>query len=153
MITREHMGSLLCGVMTASVTISRSWLLAGTIGGQLRGLSGAAEKVQAAMIGRAEIPDFSDRAGEVGHLSKALRSMTSALYNRIEAIERFAADVAPELKNPLTSLRSAVETLPPAKRAEARDRRNASIPHHLRPLDRLRHDTSPPSQRDSAILR
>ena len=59
-----------------------------------------------------EIPDFTDRRDEIGHLSGALRDMTDALYNRIEAIESFAADVAHELKNPLTSLRSAVETLP-----------------------------------------
>ena len=58
-----------------------------------------------AISSREEIPDFSYRTDEVGHLSQALRSMTSALYNRIEAIERFAADVAHELKNPLTSLR------------------------------------------------
>ena len=55
----------------------------------------------------AAIPDFTGRSDEIGHLSGALRDMTKALYDRIEAIERFAADVAHELKNPLTSLRSA----------------------------------------------
>ena len=53
---------------------------------------------------RVEIPDLTSRADEIGHLSGALRDMTSALYSRIEAIESFAADVAHELKNPLTSL-------------------------------------------------
>jgi two-component system sensor histidine kinase ChvG len=62
--------------------------------------------------GREEIPDFSDRQDEIGNLSVALRDMTNALYDRIAAIESFAADVSHELKNPLTSLRSAVETLP-----------------------------------------
>ena len=69
---------------------------------------------------REEIPDFSDRQDEIGNLSVAVRDMTNALYARIEAIESFAADVSHELKNPLTSLRSAVETLP---HRQDRDRR------------------------------
>ena len=69
---------------------------------------------------RVEIPDFTSRRDEIGHLSGTLRDMTNALYSRIEAIESFAADVAHELKNPLTSLRSAVETLPLAKTEESR---------------------------------
>ena len=68
------------------------------------------------------VPDFTDRNDEIGHLSGALRDMTRALFTRIEAIERFAADVAHELKNPLTSLRSAVETLPIAKTEASRGR-------------------------------
>ena len=90
-------------------------LLAGTIAGPLRRLAEAAERVRRGIKSRQEIPDFTDRSDEIGHLSGALRDMTKALYNRIEAIESFAADVAHELKNPLTSLRSAVETLPLAK--------------------------------------
>ena len=71
---------------------------------------------------RGEIPDFTYRRDEIGELSGALREMTNSLYSRIEAIESFAADVAHELKNPLTSLRSAVETMPLAKTAESRAR-------------------------------
>src|SRR5690606_16373556 len=95
---------------------------------------------------------FSDRTDEVGHLSKALRSMTSALYSRIEAIERFAADVAHELKNPLTSLRSAVETLPRA-RPEDRERLHAIIQHDVRRLDRLISDISNASRLDAELAR
>src|SRR5690606_5786126 len=87
------------------------------------------------------------------HLSRALRSMTSSLYNRIEAIERFAADVAHELKNPLTSLRSAVETLPLAKRDEDRQRLNAIIQHDIRRLDRLISDISNASRLDAELAR
>jgi two-component system sensor histidine kinase ChvG len=130
-----------------------SLLLAGTIAGPLRRLSEAAEKVQTSMRSRAEIPDFSHRTDEVGHLSRALRSMTSALYNRIEAIERFAADVAHELKNPLTSLRSAVETLPRARRAEDRERLTAIIQHDVRRLDRLISDISNASRLDAELAR
>lgn len=151
--TAERWGILRIALVAAGVTIILSLLLAGTIAGPLRRLSAAAEKVQASMTSRAEIPDFSDRTDEVGHLSKALRSMTSALYNRIEAIERFAADVAHELKNPLTSLRSAVETLPRAKRPEDRERLNAIIQHDVRRLDRLISDISNASRLDAELAR
>ena len=151
--TGERWSILRIALVAATVTIILSLLLASTIAGPLRRLAGAAERVQGAITSRAEIPDFSDRTDEVGHLSKALRSMTSALYNRIEAIERFAADVAHELKNPLTSLRSAVETLPRAKRAEDRERLNAIIQHDVRRLDRLISDISNASRLDAELAR
>ena len=140
-------------LVAAAVTIILSLLLASTIAGPLRRLSEAAEKVQTSITSREEIPDFSYRTDEVGHLSRALRSMTSSLYNRIEAIERFAADVAHELKNPLTSLRSAVETLPRAKREEDRERLNAIIQHDVRRLDRLISDISNASRLDAELAR
>jgi two-component system sensor histidine kinase ChvG len=151
--TAERWGIMRIALVAAGVTIILSLLLAGTIAGPLRRLASAAEKVQSSATMRAEIPDFSDRADEVGHLSRALRSMTSSLYNRIEAIERFAADVAHELKNPLTSLRSAVETLPRAKRAEDRERLNAIIQHDVRRLDRLISDISNASRLDAELAR
>ena len=83
--TAERWGILRIALVAATVTIILSLLLAGTIAGPLRRLAGAAERVQSAITSRAEIPDFTDRTDEVGHLSRALRSMTSALYNRIEA--------------------------------------------------------------------
>ena len=149
----ERWGILRIALVAASVTVILSLLLAGTIAGPLRRLAGAAEQVHSTVNSRTEIPDFSDRTDEVGHLSKALRSMTSALYNRIEAIERFAADVAHELKNPLTSLRSAVETLPRARRAEDRERLNAIIQHDVRRLDRLISDISNASRLDAELAR
>ena len=79
--------------------------------------------------------------------------MTRALYNRIDAIERFAADVAHELKNPLTSLRSAVETLPLASSDEARGRLLAIIQHDVRRLDRLISDISDASRLDAELAR
>ncbi len=149
----ERWGIVRIALVAGAVIIILSLLLAGTIAGPLRRLAGAAEEVHSTITSRAEIPDFSDRADEVGHLSKALRSMTSALYNRIEAIERFAADVAHELKNPLTSLRSAVETLPRARRAEDRERLNAIIQHDVRRLDRLISDISNASRLDAELAR
>ncbi len=152
-VATERWGVLRIALVAATVTIVLSLLLASTIAGPLRRLSEAAEKVQTSPQSREEIPDFSYRTDEVGHLSRALRSMTSSLYNRIEAIERFAADVAHELKNPLTSLRSAVETLPRAKKPEDVERLNAIIQHDVRRLDRLISDISNASRLDAELQR
>ncbi|WP_036260019.1 sensor histidine kinase [Methylocapsa aurea] len=130
-----------------------SLFIAGTIAEPIRRLAEAAERVQRGTKARREIPDFTERSDEIGHLSGALRDMTKALYDRIEAIERFAADVAHELKNPLTSLRSAVETLPIARKQESRDRLLSIIEHDVRRLDRLISDISDASRLDAELAR
>ncbi|MEX2129487.1 MAG: sensor histidine kinase [Xanthobacteraceae bacterium] len=139
--------------ISAAVMVILSVLLAGTIGGPVRRLAGAAEHVRRRTRTRVEIPDFTARSDEIGHLSGAIRAMTDALYTRIEAIESFAADVAHELKNPLTSLRSAVETLPLVKTPESRDRLLAVIQHDIRRLDRLISDISDASRLDAEMQR
>jgi two-component system sensor histidine kinase ChvG len=140
-------------LVAAAVMIVLSLLLASTIAGPVRKLADGAERVRHRMSRRAEIPDFTARTDEIGHLSGALREMTDALYGRIEGIERFAADVAHELKNPLTSLRSAVETLPLAKTDESRARLLAVIEHDVRRLDRLISDISDASRLDAELQR
>lgn len=141
-------------VVAASVTVLLSILLAGTIAAPLRRLADAADRVRhGGMKARPEIPDYSHRGDEIGHLSQAVRDMTTSLYNRIEAIESFAADVAHELKNPLTSLRSAVETLPLARTDEAKARLAAIIQHDVRRLDRLISDISNASRLDAELAR
>ncbi|HET7714078.1 MAG TPA: sensor histidine kinase [Bauldia sp.] len=141
-------------VVAAAVTVLLSILLAGTIAAPLRRLADAADRVRhGGMKSRPEIPDYSHRGDEIGHLSQAVRDMTTALYNRIEAIESFAADVAHELKNPLTSLRSAVETLPLTKTDEAKARLAAIIQHDVRRLDRLISDISNASRLDAELAR
>ena len=152
-VAQERWSILRIAMIAAGVQIVLSLLMAGTIAGPMRRLSAAAERVQTAGNARAEIPDLTDRPDEIGHLSGALRRMTDALYNRIEAIERFAADVAHELKNPLTSLRSAVETLPLAKKPEDRERLNAIIQHDVKRLDRLITDISSASRLDAELAR
>ena len=152
-VSQERWSILRIAMIAAGVQIALSLLMAGTIAGPMRRLAAAAERVQTAGNARAEIPDYTDRPDEIGHLSGALRRMTDGLYNRIEAIERFAADVAHELKNPLTSLRSAVETLPLAKRAEDRERLNAIIQHDVKRLDRLITDISSASRLDAELAR
>jgi two-component system sensor histidine kinase ChvG len=130
-----------------------SFFIAGTIAEPIRRLAAAAERVRRGTRARREIPDFTGRSDEIGHLSGALRDMTKALYDRIEAIERFAADVAHELKNPLTSLRSAVETLPVARTPESRQRLLAILAHDVRRLNRLISDISDASRLDAELAR
>jgi len=130
-----------------------SMLLASTIANPLRRLAAAAVRVRRGVKNREEIPDFSDRQDEIGNLSVAVRDMTNALYARIDAIESFAADVSHELKNPLTSLRSAVETLPLAKNEKSRDRLMEIIQHDVRRLDRLITDISDASRLDAELAR
>jgi two-component system sensor histidine kinase ChvG len=139
--------------VAALVTAILSMLLASTIANPLRRLSAAAVRVRRGVKNREEIPDFSDRQDEIGNLSIAVRDMTNALYARIEAIESFAADVSHELKNPLTSLRSAVETLPLAKNDTSRARLMEIIQHDVKRLDRLITDISDASRLDAELAR
>ncbi|MFO1088839.1 MAG: stimulus-sensing domain-containing protein [Hyphomicrobiales bacterium] len=127
--------------------------LAGHIAEPIRLLSLAAERVRKGVDNRSEIPDFTYRRDEIGHLSGALRDMTNALYRRIDAIEAFAADVSHELKNPLTSLRSAVETLQYAKNDEQRARLTAIVKDDVRRLDRLITDIADASRLDAELAR
>jgi two-component system sensor histidine kinase ChvG len=152
-IRNERWAILRIFLVSAGVMFLISLFFAGTIAEPMRRLAEAAERVRRSFNSRHEIPDFSDRADEIGHLSAALRDMTGSLYNRIEAIESFAADVAHELKNPLTSLRSAVETLPIAKTDSARTRLHDVIKHDVRRLDRLITDISDASRLDAELAR
>ncbi|WP_306118551.1 MULTISPECIES: sensor histidine kinase [unclassified Roseitalea] len=135
------------------VNVILSMLLAGTIANPLRRLSAAAVRVRRSIKNREEIPDFSARHDEIGNLSVALRDMTNSLYARIDAIESFAADVSHELKNPLTSLRSAVETLPRARSEASRKRLLEVIEHDVQRLDRLITDISDASRLDAELAR
>ena len=153
MVTAERLAILKVFGVAALVMIMLSLLLASTIAGPVRRLADSAERVRRRIKTRVEIPDFTRRRDEIGHLSGALRDMTDALYNRIEAIETFAADVSHELKNPLTSLRSAVETLPLAKNDNSRNRLLEVIVHDVRRLDRLISDISDASRLDAELQR
>jgi len=153
MVAAERLGNFKVFLVTLSVMLVLSFLLAGTIAGPVRRLAASAEMVRRRTGSRVEIPDFTERRDEIGHLSGALRDMTDALYSRIEAIESFAADVAHELKNPLTSLRSAVETLPLAKNENSRGRLLSVIEHDVKRLDRLISDISDASRLDAELQR
>jgi two-component system sensor histidine kinase ChvG len=138
---------------TLVFTVLLSIYLSGLISQPLKKLSKAAENVRKGHGGAADIPDFSYRLDEIGDLSLVLRDMTGALSERMDSIERFAADVAHELKNPLTSLRSAVETLGVVKKVADKKKLMGIIEHDINRLDRLITDISRSSRLDTELLR
>jgi two-component system sensor histidine kinase ChvG len=135
------------------VLLLSSLYLAGTIAAPVRRLAAAAERVRRGRAGREMIPEIPDRGDEIGELAESLSAMTRALYDRIDAIERFAADVAHELKNPITSLRSAVEMLERTKDGDNRERLVQVIRNDLKRIDRLITDISDASRLDAELSR
>lgn len=93
------------------------------------------------------------RRDEIGGLARALRGSALALWARMDDIERFAADVSHEIKNPLSSIRSAIETLPRIENIERRDRLLGIIGSDVRRLDRLISDISDASRIDAELSR
>jgi two-component system sensor histidine kinase ChvG len=140
-------------IWVLAVTVLTSIYLAGTIGRPVRRLARAAENVRASKRRQYTIPDLSHRADEIGDLSAALRDMTDSLWSRMDAIERFAADVAHEIKNPLTSLRSAVETVGRVKDPEQQKRLISIIIDDVGRMDRLISDISDASRLDAELSR
>tara|TARA_B100000676_G_scaffold205948_1_gene202149 strand:+ start:431 stop:2062 length:1632 start_codon:yes stop_codon:yes gene_type:complete len=136
------------------ITILLSFYLAGTLARPVLRLAAAAERVRRGLgRGSDEIPDFTGRGDEIGELSGVLREMTSALHERMDAIERFAADVSHEIKNPLTSLRSAVETAARISDPDQQQKLMAIIQEDVQRLDRLITDISNASRLDSELSR
>jgi len=135
------------------VTVLLSIYLAGTIARPLRRLALAAERVSHDRGRTQQIPDMSSRRDEIGELAGTLREMTEALWSRMDAIESFAADVAHEIKNPLTSLRSAVETAARLKDPEQQKKLMAIIADDVGRLDRLITDISDASRLDAELSR
>ena len=135
------------------VTILLSLYLAGTIARPINRLAAAAEKVRTGHGRHVYIPDFTSRRDEIGELSRDLRGMTEALWQRMDAIEKFAADVSHEIKNPLTSLRSAVETVARIDDSEKQKQLMAIILDDVQRLDRLITDISDASRLDAELSR
>jgi two-component system, OmpR family, sensor histidine kinase ChvG len=152
-IEKERLNIFILFLVVTTVMSLVSFFMANTIAKPVEKLAVAAARVRRSIKQRQDLPDFSSRSDEIGNLSVALRDMTDALYNRIAAIESFAADVSHELKNPLTSLRSAVETLPIVKTDEARSRLLNVIQHDVRRLDRLISDISDASRLDAELAK
>jgi two-component system sensor histidine kinase ChvG len=140
------------------VSIGLSLMLASTISNPLSDLAAAAElgrdrDARRVAPSRVRIPDLAARPDEIGRLSVAMRGMVSALYDRIDANEQFAADVAHEIKNPLASLRSAVGSLRFVKKEDQREKLLDVIEHDVRRLDRLVSDISNASRLDSELVK
>ncbi|MFO0996868.1 MAG: stimulus-sensing domain-containing protein [Alphaproteobacteria bacterium] len=140
--------------ISLGVTVLLSLYLAGTIARPIRRLAAAAERVRLGPGRRETLPDFgATRSDEIGELATTLREMTEALWQRMDAIERFAADVSHEIKNPLSSLRSAVETAYRIKDPEQQKRLMTIILEDVQRLDRLISDISDASRLDAELLR
>jgi len=145
---------LTIAVAALGITVLLSLYLAGTITQPISRLARAADEIRLAREKRPQIPDLGKRGDEIGDLSDALRSMTDALWQRLNAIESFAADVAHELKNPLTSLRSAIEVaVRPTLEPEQRAKLMAIVLDDINRLNRLISDISDASRLDAELMR
>jgi two-component system sensor histidine kinase ChvG len=145
-------------VIAILVSVGLSLVLASTIANPLSDLAAAAEigrekNARKFSPSRVRIPDLTARPDEIGRLSGALRGMVTALYDRIDANEQFAADVAHEIKNPLASLRSAVTSLRQSQREDHRAKLMDVIEHDTIRLDRLVSDISNASRLDSELVK
>jgi two-component system sensor histidine kinase ChvG len=140
-------------IIVSSVTLLLSLYLAGTITRPIQRLAAAAELIKNGLDRKNLIPDLSDRNDEIGDLARAMRQMTDDLWDRMDAIERFAADVSHEIKNPLTSIKSAVETASKIYEESKRDKLFSLILDDVTRLDRLVSDISAASRLDSELSR
>lgn len=153
-ILQEERNVILGLALTAlAATLLASWLLARTIAGPMRRLSEAAENVIHNISARSELPEVTRRADEVGQMTVAFQKMTTALYRRIEASERFAQDVAHELKNPLTAARSTAESMAYAKTPEMQQELVRQIQEELARLNKLISDVANASMLDADLAR
>ncbi|MAU86815.1 MAG: sensor N-terminal transmembrane domain-containing protein [Alphaproteobacteria bacterium] len=150
-VNQERASILKVFIVAAFITILLSLVLSYTIGKPVKELADAADDVRNNLNRRHKIPDFSDRKDEIGNLSRSLNDMTASLYNRIDIIEKFSADVAHELRNPLTSLKSAVEAFPVIKKKSERIKLIEIINEDIDRIDRLISDISETSKLDTAL--
>ncbi|MEI9926646.1 MAG: stimulus-sensing domain-containing protein [Sphingomonas sp.] len=148
---RYRLGIVLLIVSMASIFLSL--FLARTIVRPLRHLARAAIRVRLGRAREVVVPRLPSRSDEIGLLARALSDMSQALRARIDATESFAADVTHELKNPLASLRSAVEGLSTVKKRDLQERLLAIVRDDVHRLDRLISDISEASRLDAQLSR
>ncbi|MFA5900647.1 MAG: stimulus-sensing domain-containing protein [Hyphomicrobium sp.] len=152
-LREERIVILILASIALLASVVTSLLLARTVAGPIRRLSAAAERVSENIDARTELPEFAGRSDEVAQMAAAFQAMTGALCRRIEASEKFAADVAHELKNPLTAARSTAESLGYAKTEEERMHLVGQIQGELKRLNRLITDVSNASRLDAELAR
>ncbi len=139
--------------VTLIISIQLSLFLARTIVQPLRALVRAAVRVRLGRERQVEVPRLPERRDEIGLLARALSDMTGALRSRIDAVETFAADVAHEIKNPLASLRSALESLEKVKDDDLRGELTKIAAHDVQRIDRLVTDIAEASRIDAELSR
>ena len=152
-VRNERFTILQAFCIALGITIVLSLFFAGTITRPVRRLARAAERVRAGGGRKVAIPDFTARNDEIGRLSAALRDMTEALWVRMDAIERFVADVAHEVKNPLSSVLSAVDTAQRVDDEEKRAKLLALVGQDVKRLDRLLSQIADASKIDTELAR
>jgi two-component system sensor histidine kinase ChvG len=150
-LTEERNVIIVLALTAFAATLLASFLLARTIAGPMHRLSEMAESVSRTISARHDLPELDRRADEVGQMAKAFREMTESLYRRIEASERFAQDVAHELKNPLTAARSTAESLAFARTPEQRQELVRQIQEELKRLNKLITDVASASRLDAEL--
>jgi two-component system sensor histidine kinase ChvG len=141
---------VLAGIALLASVVT-SLLLARTVAGPMRRLSAAAERVSHNIDARVELPEYAGRTDEVAQMATAFHAMTSALCRRIEASEKFAADVAHELKNPLTAAQVMAQSLHYARTPEQREQVVQQVLRELRRLNRLITDVANTSRLDAEL--
>lgn len=152
-VRAEQLLTIQVFVAALAVTLLLSFFLGQTLVRPIRVLARAAERVRRGMGREERLPELSHQRDEIGDLSRSLSEMTRALYNQIDAVERFAADVAHELKNPITSMHSALETLERTDKPEHRARLAEILREDVRRLERLVTDVSDASRLDAELTR
>jgi two-component system sensor histidine kinase ChvG len=151
---REERGTLgIILLVTLLVSALLSLFLARTIALPLRRLARAAHRVRLGRAREVRVPRLPARRDEIGLLARALSDMSQALRNRIDNTEAFAADVTHELKNPLASLRSAVDSLDRVEDPALRQRLLDVVRHDVARLDRLIVDIAEVSRLDAELSR
>lgn len=140
-------------LVAVGVSLFSAMLINWWVSRPIQRLSAAADSVRLEKIRAISLPDLEDRKDEIGTLARSLESMTDTLSKRMDAIDRFAADVSHEIKNPLTSIRSALETLNIVKDDTAKMRLMNVINQDVHRLDRLITDISNASRLDAELSR
>jgi len=152
-VRAQRMAMLPFILIALGVTLLSSILLQWLVSRPIQRLSAAADSVRLAQTRAISLPDLEERKDEIGTLARSLESMTDTLWRRMEEIDRFAADVSHEIKNPLTSIRSALETLNLVKDDKAKERLMTVLNHDVQRLDRLITDISNASRLDAELSR
>lgn len=152
-VQKQRMAMVPFILVALGVTLFSSLLINWLVSRPIQRLSAAADRVRIAQARAISLPDLESRKDEIGLLARSLESMTDTLWRRMEEIDRFAADVSHEIKNPLTSIRSALETLIIVKEDSAKERLMNVISQDVRRLDRLITDISNASRLDAELSR